>query len=887
MLPVPPRLTTALADRYRIEQRLGEGGMATVYLAHDVRHDRKVALKVLRPELAAVIGAERFLAEIRTTANLQHPHILPLFDSGEADSFLFYVMPYIDGESLRDRLAREKHLPIADALRVATGVAAALDYAHRRDVVHRDIKPENILLHDGQPLVADFGIALALSTAGSARMTETGLSLGTPTYMSPEQAMGEREIDARADIYSLGCVVYEMLTGDPPFTGSTAQAIAARILTEAPRSLTTQRHTIPAHVEAAVLTALEKLPADRFPTAQAFAEALERPGVLPPPSRGASTPMPTRGWRSALRHPLVQGLAAVTVGALAMAGWAWTRTPAVGKDEVVRYVMDPPEGTQLLLQDTFGPNVTISPDGSTVCFVTTNAQGTRQLYVRRLDELEGRPLPGTEGAYLPSFSPDGQWIGYWLAGRIMKVALAGGAPQLVAEYGNVIAQTWIPGGDILLTRTDANHLITLPGDGSAARPTAPMDTARGETGQFFPHALPDGRHVLYTSWGRGGLEDVRIGVLDLRTGTSRRLDLRGTYVLGMLDGVLIYSDQTGTVFAVRMDVTGPRLTGAPVAVASGVVVGLRGSAIAALSDDGTLVYRSGGTESTLALTDGQGVTSLLPEVRSYGYPRFSPDGRRVAVTVGSGAASDIWIYDLASRSLSRLSSGGSVNERPEWTPDGSRVLFRSDRGARSAIWWQPADGSGTVSPLVADDRLDIFEGVMTPDGQHVIVQVDTAGADLYYRRVQGDTTLHPIATGPFEDSQPRVSPDGRWVAFAASEGDLPQVVVQPFPGPGGRVQISRNGGREPVWAPDGRRIFYRSGEKIRAANVSATPTFRVTSHEDLMDDSFLPAAAPHANYDVTPDGAQFLVLQGSQTRLVVVHNWGAAVRGLLRNGPGR
>src|SRR5512144_2794537 len=258
------RLQSALADRYRLDREIGAGGMATVYLAQDVRHDRKVALKVLRPELSAVIGAERFLAEIKLTANLQHPHILPLFDSGEADSYLFYVMPYVEGETLRDRLTREKQLPVADAVRITTEVAAALDYAHRHGVIHRDIKPENILLHDGQALVADFGIALAASKAGGSRMTETGMSLGTPHYMSPEQAMGEREITARSDVYALGAVAYEMLTGEPPFSGATAQAIVARVLTEEPKSITAQRRSVPPHVDDAVLTALEKLPADRF-----------------------------------------------------------------------------------------------------------------------------------------------------------------------------------------------------------------------------------------------------------------------------------------------------------------------------------------------------------------------------------------------------------------------------------------------------------------------------------------------------------------------------------------------------------------------------------------------------------------------------------------------
>src|SRR5687767_6367006 len=269
------KLTEALRDRYTITRELGRGGMATVYLAEDLRHGRDVAVKVLHPDLASALGSDRFLREIRLAARLNHPRILPLFDSGAADGFLFYVMPYVEGESLRDRLTREKQLPIADAVRIATEVASALDYAHRHAVIHRDIKPENILLHDGQALVADFGIALAASKAGGSRMTETGMSLGTPHYMSPEQAMGEREITARSDVYALGAMTYEMLTGDPPFTGSTAQAIVAKVMTEPPRSLTGQRHTIPESVEAAVLTALEKLPADRFASAAEFAAALK------------------------------------------------------------------------------------------------------------------------------------------------------------------------------------------------------------------------------------------------------------------------------------------------------------------------------------------------------------------------------------------------------------------------------------------------------------------------------------------------------------------------------------------------------------------------------------------------------------------------------------
>jgi len=264
MTAAPDRLAAALADRYRLERKLGEGGMASVYLAEDLKHHRKVAVKVLKPELAAVLGAERFVQEITTTAALQHPHILPLFDSGTADSFLYYVMPFIDGETLRSKLDRETQLGVDEAVRIAGDVASALHYAHQHGVIHRDIKPENILLHDGRPMVADFGIALAVSAAAGGRMTETGLSLGTPHYMSPEQATAEKEITGRSDVYSLGSVLYEMLTGNPPHVGASAQQIIMKIVTEDAAPVTRFRKSVPPHVAAAVAVSLEKLPADRF-----------------------------------------------------------------------------------------------------------------------------------------------------------------------------------------------------------------------------------------------------------------------------------------------------------------------------------------------------------------------------------------------------------------------------------------------------------------------------------------------------------------------------------------------------------------------------------------------------------------------------------------------
>ena len=360
------RLNTALEGRYAIEHELGEGGMATVYLADDLKHERKVALKVLKPELAAVVGAERFLAEIKTTANLTHPHILPLHDSGEADGFLFYVMPHIEGESLRERIDREKQLGVDDALAITQKVANALDYAHGHGVVHRDIKPGNILLSEqGEPLVADFGIALAVAQAGGGRITETGLSLGTPHYMSPEQATGDRDVDPRSDVYALGCVLYEMLAGQPPFSATTAQAVLVKILTVDAPSITSERRTVPPHVGHALARALEKLPADRFTSAVEFGTALADPSFTYEARARTSTatapsetklPAPTaQPWH---RDGRVVAALLVAVTTSALAAWGWlSRPPIPGPGVPTRS-----EVTGLNIRGT-GWRLAISPDG--------------------------------------------------------------------------------------------------------------------------------------------------------------------------------------------------------------------------------------------------------------------------------------------------------------------------------------------------------------------------------------------------------------------------------------------------------------------------------------------------------------------------------------------
>ena len=411
-------LQSALGDRYTFEREIGSGGMATVYLARDLRHDRQVAVKVLNAELGAVLGADRFLSEIKVTANLQHPNLLPLFDSGEAGGLLYYVMPFVRGETLRAELDREKQLSIEEAVHIATAVASALQYAHEHGVIHRDLKPENILIQAGQPVIADFGIALAVSKAGGARVTQTGLSLGTPQYMSPEQAAGDRVIDARSDIYSLGAVTYEMIGGEPPHSGSSAQAIIAKLMTSDPRPLFTLRSTVPIHVAAAVEKALAKLPADRFASARDFAQALTNPHFTLSTRSGIAAQMAgssatVKKWKRA-----TIGVGAVAVLLLVAALWSWLK-PQPPKQVTRNIILL--DSTQAL---TGGwGRLALSSDGSTIVFA--GGRDSR-LFIRRRDELTATPIPGTEGAVAPFFSPDGGQVGYTTASYVLKVVSLGG-----------------------------------------------------------------------------------------------------------------------------------------------------------------------------------------------------------------------------------------------------------------------------------------------------------------------------------------------------------------------------------------------------------------------------------------------------------------------------
>ena len=887
MTDAQARLAAALSDRYRIEREIGAGGMATVYLAEDLKHQRQVAIKVLRPELGAVIGAERFLAEIRTTANLQHPHILGLIDSGEVEGQLYYVMPFIEGESLRDRLSREKQLPIDDATRITTEVASALDYAHRHGVIHRDIKPENILLHDGRALVADFGIALAASKAGGARMTETGMSLGTPHYMSPEQAMGERELTARSDVYALGCVLYEMLTGDPPFTGSTAQAILARVVTEAPRPMIPQRHTIPPQVEAATLTALEKLPADRFATAKEFADALSRPHV----------PTATRphGLTSSRRAVALPVLAVTTVLSLLAAAWAFSRAGRTDPPTSWRYIS---LGDSVSVS-AVAPSLALSPDGATLVIKDNTQDGL--LWAKRAGALNPIAIAGTEHASSPAFSPDGEWIAFIANQQLRKVRLSGGAVTTLADsaagsargfgFGGV---AWLEDGTLVYVSPDFNRLIRVSASGGSG--TVLLDNT-GLQGQGFnyPMALSGTRGLLVQVCNSGcGIMSLR--VLDLRTGKLKLLLNEAAQAWYLPTGHLVYVRRDGAALAAPFDLDRLELTGPAVAVLDRVVV-TRGFAQLTASPSGSVVYargEGGNDENTMVRVARDGMIALVDSAWTgrFSSVAIAPDGRRLAVGAGTGTGGlNIWIKQLDRGPSTRLSFGGG-DRRPVWSPDGRMLAFIRDTLGTSIVAARFADGSRPDTVLVRLSQM-VQEVDWSRDGRWLVVRTDNAAegaGNLIGVRTNGDTTPVVLVSSPFTELNPAISPDGLWLAYASNESGRNEVYVRPFPNTAdGRWQVSTAGGVQPRWAPDSRELYYLdAASQLIAARVTTSPTFAITELHPLFNASLLSLDPFHQSYDVMPDGRYFLFASPRQSAaasraptLVRVDGWFRDLRARL------
>ena len=877
------RLKAALADRYRIERELGTGGMATVYLAEDLKHDRRVAVKVLKPELAAVLGAERFVVEIKTTASLQHPHILPLFDSGTADGFLFYVMPYIQGETIRDKLNRETQFGVDEAVRIAREIADALDYAHRHGVIHRDIKPENLLLHDGRAMVMDFGIALAVSAAAGGRMTETGLSLGTPHYMSPEQATAEKDLTPRADVYSLASVLYEMLSGNPPHVGASAQQIIMKIITEPVQPVTSVRKSVPLHVSAALARALEKLPADRFESAKAFGDALATEGysygtsALTGATQHAKTSHGPRGGRRATLA--AWALAAVAVVA-AGAGWL-RRSP------------EQPFRRFDLVLGAVTPNplseVVISPDGSMIA-LSGDVGGERAIYLRHLDgDPEFRKLAGTESGAFPSFSPDNQWIVFRKNSdrSLVKISVGGGGAVTLVPGGKLDPYWphWGTADQIIFVTTSVAHRVAATGG-------EPVPMPKVHSRRLF--LLPDGSGVLHSASGE-------VSLYDFKTDSSVVLIPSGSGAVYVPTGHLLYNSTDGGTFAVTFDLAKHRVEGAPVRVLErvGGTSSVRGYSVSA---SGVLVQHdaegSGNASvNRLVIVDpGHGADTVrLPPGRRAKL-RFSRDGRSIAMETfadGRNGATDIYTLDLVTGTYTQLTFDGD-NDEPVWSPDGKRILFDkvSTNPQGEDLYFKMADNSGPERRLTTmgsgeivaqqwiDDKTLLFDAI-TPDRA---TDAFTIGAD------SGSV---PVAflKSPFNEREPHLSPDRRMIAFTSDETGGQQVWMRDFPVPQGKWNLSRGDARAPRWSPDGKFVyFWRGGaplDTLFRTRIERTPTVVVHAPEVVV----VMDADGTQNWDLHPDGRRFIVAVAGgaetptaatarQSRYLILPNWFGELRRL-------
>jgi serine/threonine-protein kinase len=869
---------------YEILAPLGAGGMGEVYRARDTRLDRTVAVKILPSHLSSdPTLRQRFDQEAKAISSLNHSHICALYDVGHQDGTDFLVMEYLEGETLA-KLLQKGPLPIAQVLKLGVEIADALDKAHRSCIVHRDLKPGNIMITKSGAKLLDFGLAkAALPLASGATLTaavtrtspvtQPGTVIGTFQYMSPEQVEA-KELDARSDIFSLGAVLYEMLTGQRAFLGKSQLSVASAILEKEPEPISTLQPQTPPSLDHAIHRCLAKDPDDRWQTVRDLELELKwiaeggSQVVLSPKASERST----LGWRA-----LALSLTTLLLGAVIASLATWNLKPSPPRP-VSRTVIALPPGQQLAGLEQ--PAVAISPDGSQLAYVAIQG-GTQQVYLRTMDSLESRPIPGTEGGVNPFFSPDSQWLGFFSGQKLKKIALSGGAALTLSDVVFPGGASWGGRGTISLATAINGALRQVSDGGGAQQPLTQREPA--EVAHRWPEFLPDGKTILFVTSGASfDWSNAQIIAQSLATGERQTVLQGGTQPRYAASEHLIYA-QNGALMAVPFDPQRRTVTGPPARVLEGVLQSsASGAAQYSVSSTGTLAYVHGDVQSAqrrLVWVARNGTEQNVPApVRAYLFPRLSPDGQRIAVGI-SEHETQLWLYELARQTLTRLTFEGNVNLNAAWTPDGKRIAYNSSKEGPTNIFWQLADGSGGLERLTNSPYPNI-PGSWSPDGQLLTFSVvgSATGYDLWVLRLSDRKAL-PFLQTPFNESAPRFSPDAHYLSYISNESGRYEVYVQPYPGPGGKWQISTEGGTEPLWNRNGRELFYRSGDKIMAVDIATQSGFAAGKPHMLFEGRYERSPATVPDYDVSLDGQRLLMLKSSEqeavapTQINVVLNW--------------
>jgi eukaryotic-like serine/threonine-protein kinase len=889
---------------------LGRGGMGEVYRAHDTKLGRDVAIKVLPPGFAAEPGRVASLErEARVVAALNHPHIAVIHGIEESDGVRGLVLELVEGQTLAQKLAEAARSPtpglrLKEALNIARQIADALEAAHEKGITHRDLKPGNVkVTPDGVIKLLDFGIAKVVASDGPGLdvtlsqsvtgATGVGLIAGTVGYMSPEQARGKL-VDKRTDIWAFGCVLFEMLSGKMAFEGDTITDTIAAILERDPDWSSLPADT-PRAARRLLRRCLEKEPKQRMRDIGDARVEIEQMIQAPNDDLDADVAVhQSRMWRRRTRLALTGG-AVVTLAAAGLAAHALTRgNAAAGDSRVVRMTVDLP--ARQTIGPEFNSKVALSPDGTHLAF--TPVPGP--VYIRRLNDLDNQPLEitktiGFRGA--PLFSPDGASISFiegnaifgW-ARPFLRASLAGGAPTRLFDYDSFYRGDWAPDGWIYWTSSYPGGIVRIRDSGGPIEPVTELDTKKGERSHRFADLLPGGRALIYTAAFEGisSYNDARIEVWDLTTRQKKTLIDGGTSAVYSPSGHIVYARQ-GKLFAAAFDLRRQEVTGTPFEVLDGVMMsGNTGAAHFSLSERGDLAYVPGaadGGNRTLVWVNRSGKAEPLPlPPASYLYPRISPDGQSLAVEI-EGPSHDFYFYDFARTVLSKVTTDG-MSHAPVWSPDGKQIAFRSWQAGGMTMWLMAADRSAAPTRL---DPSGTRESPVSfsPDGKFLSFDKKDPQTkdDVMVLPLSGDRSPIAVAQSRFLEGSGKFSPDGRWVAYASFESDRPEIWVQAFPGPGPKIQISNDGGTDPVWRRGGGELYYRSGNKMMAVSVTTSPTFHAGAPRLLWEGTYsrgtgsscgMPGVAS-SSYDVSADGERFLMIREDAppdaSRIVVVLNW--------------